>query len=110
RLFDLRMLGESLLLGATMLAGVFAVYWWALASGRPEDGARGTAFVAIVFGNLSLLFTMRSRRRSLFETLGERNVALWAISGGTLAALAIVLYVPQAAALFRFSPPGAFDL
>jgi Ca2+-transporting ATPase len=106
-LFDAAMLGGSLLLGAAMLACVFGAYWWALASGRPEDAARAIAFVAIVSGNLALIFAMRSRTRSVLQTLGERNVALWAITAGALAALVAVLYVPPAAALFRFSPPGA---
>jgi len=43
------MLSASLALGATMLAAVFAAYWWALASGRSDDGARTIAFAAIVF-------------------------------------------------------------
>jgi Ca2+-transporting ATPase len=63
-----------------------------------------------VTGNLALLFVMRSRTRTVLETLGGRNVALWAITFGALAALGVALYVPQAAALFRFAPPGADEL
>jgi Ca2+-transporting ATPase len=109
-LFDAAMLGGSLAIGAAMLAGVFGAYWWALDSARSEDAARAIAFVALVVGNLALLFAMRSRTRTVLETLRERNVALWTISAGALAALAAVLYVPPAAALFRFAPPGAGEL
>jgi Ca2+-transporting ATPase len=108
--FDAAMLGGSLAIGAAMLAGVFGAYWWALDSARSEDAARAIAFVALVVGNLALLFAMRSRTRTVLETLRERNVALWTISAGALAALAAVLYVPPAAALFRFAPPGAGEL
>jgi len=110
RLFDLRMLGLSLLLGATMLAGVLAVYWWALASGRPDDTTRAAAFAAIVFANLGLIMVTRSGSRSLLATLREPNPAFWWIVAGALAALAAALYVPPAAALFRFAPLAPAEL
>jgi Ca2+-transporting ATPase len=109
-LFDLRMLAGSLALGLAMLASVFAVYWWAATSGRDETTARAAAFVAIIFGNLSLLFSMRSRTRTALQTLGERNAALWGIAAAALVALAVTLYLPSAAALFRFSALGPREL
>ena len=109
-LFNLPMLSASLALGATMLAAVFAAYWWALASGRSDDGARTIAFAAIVFSNLALLFATRSRSRTAIATLREPNAALWWISLAALAALAAAIYLPAAAAIFRFSPLGAAEL
>jgi hypothetical protein len=41
--------------------------------------------------------------------LRERNAALWWIAAGTLAALATTIYLPAAAAIFRFAPLGAVD-
>jgi Ca2+-transporting ATPase len=105
-LFDLRMLGTSLLLGTSMLVAVFGAYWWALESGRSDAETRAVAFAAIVFGNLALIFASRSRERALLEMLREPNAALWWISGGALAALAAAIYVPGAAAIFRFAPLG----
>ena len=67
-------------------------------------------FAAIVVGNLALIYVNRSQSRSAWRMLGEWNPALWWISGGTLAALAAVIYVPAAAAIFRFAPLGAADL
>ena len=110
RLFDASMLGWSLLLGTTLLAGVFALYAWAIASGRADGEARAMAFAAIVVGNLALIFVCRSRAHSALRMLRERNAALWWIAGGTLAALAAVIYVPAAAAIFRFAPLGAAEL
>jgi Ca2+-transporting ATPase len=110
RLFDLPMLGLSLLLGATMLAGVLAVYWWSLASGRPDETTRATAFAAIVLANLALILVTRSRSRTLFATLREPNPAFWWIVASALAALAAALYVPPLAALFRFAPLAPAEL
>jgi Ca2+-transporting ATPase len=108
-LFDARMLGESLLLGVTVLAATFAVYAWALGGGRSEAETRALGFVAIVFGNLALIFVNRSRERTVLETLREPNRALWWIVGGTLAALAASVYLAPVAALFRFAPLAATD-
>jgi hypothetical protein len=42
--------------------------------------------------------------------LREPNTPLWWIVGGTLAALAAAVYVPAAAAIFRFAPLTGLDL
>jgi Ca2+-transporting ATPase len=110
RLFDLPMLGLSLLLGATMLAGVLAVYWWSFASGRSDETTRAAAFAAIVLGNIALIVVTRSRSRTLLATLREPNAAFWWIVAGALAALAAALYAPPAAALFRFAPLAPAEL
>ena len=109
-LFSLRMLVASLVLGATMLITVLAAYWWALFADLPNTGVRATAFSAIVFANLALLFSMRSRQRTVFQTIREPNAALWWIVFGALAALAVAIYVPAAAKLFRFSALGAREI
>jgi P-type Ca2+ transporter type 2C len=106
-LFNLGMLATSFALGLTMLAAVFAAYWWALQDGAGEAGARTIAFAAIVFSNLALLFVTRSRTRTVLATLREPNAALWAITLGALGALAAAIYVPAAAEIFRFAPLGA---
>jgi len=109
-LFNLRMLGVSLLLGATMLAAVFAVYGWALASGRAEGETRAMAFAAIVFANVALIFVTRSRSHTAIATLREPNRALWWITLGAVGALAAAIYVAPLAAVFRFAPLAAGDL
>jgi P-type Ca2+ transporter type 2C len=109
-LFNLHMLGVSLLLGAGMLGGVFGVYWWTLAAGRPDGVARAAAFAAIVCANIALLFVTRSRGRTVLRTLREPNAALWGIAAGALGALLAALYFPPAAAIFRFEPLGGSTL
>jgi len=109
-LFNLRMLAISLLLGATALVAVCLAYWWALASGRTEGEARAIGFAAIVFANLALIQANRSSDRLLHQTLRRRNPALWWVVGGALVALALAIYVPPVADIFRFEPLAAFDL
>src|SRR5688572_2169200 len=109
-LFNLHMLTVSLVLGATMLAAVLAVYPWALHAGYGEGKTRAMAFAAIVFANIALLFVTRSRERSALAMLREPNAALWWIAAGALAALLAAISVPPAAAIFRFTPIGAVEL
>jgi hypothetical protein len=52
----------------------------------------------------------RSRRRTALATLREPNAALRWITLGALAALAVAIYVPAAAAVFKFAPLGALEL
>jgi len=109
-LFSARMLAGSLGLGLSMLVAVGLAYAWAAGSGRGETEVRALGFAAVVFGNLALILATRSRERTILATLARPNAALWWIVGGTLAALAGVLYVPAAADLFRFAPLGAVEL
>ena len=60
------------------------------------------AFAALVCGNLTMIHATRSRDRMLVQSLRTSNPILWWITGATLVALAIALYVPPVAALFRF--------
>jgi Ca2+-transporting ATPase len=102
-LFDGRMLAASVALGAVVLGGVLAAYAWALAAGRSEAEARAMAFAAIVCGNVGLILAYRPSFRA-------RNAALWWIVGAALAALALAIYAPAVAALFRFAALGPADL
>ncbi len=109
-LFSAAMLALSLALGATVLLAVVLLYGWALSAGRSDGEVRAIAFAAIVFGNLALIFANRSRTRAILATLGRPNPMLWWMTVGTIAALALTLYVPPAATVFRFAPLGAGDL
>ena len=109
-LFDARMLATSLALGAGVLAGVAGIYAWTLHAGRTPEESRALAFAAIVFGNLAMILAWRSQGRPIVRALGRRNPAFWGVVAAALAALAAVLYVPAAAAIFRFAAPAAGDL
>jgi len=109
-LFSGAMLALSLALGATVLLAVALLYGWAMSAGRSDGEVRALAFAAIVFGNLALIFANRSRSRPILSTLGRPNPMLWWMTAGTIAALALAVYAPPAAAVFRFVPLGAGDL
>jgi Ca2+-transporting ATPase len=110
RLFDGRMIALSLLVGATLLAAVFALYSWAVASGRGEDEVRTLTFAAIVAGNLALIFVNRSYQRTGIEMLRAPNAVLWGIAVATLCALGLAIYAPPVASVFRFAALSAGDL
>jgi Ca2+-transporting ATPase len=103
-LFSLQMLGVSLLLGASVLAAVGVAYWWAVADGLSGREAGSFGFAAIVFGNLAMIHATRSRERPMLAAVRLPNPALWWITGGTLVALAVSIYAPPVAEIFRFAP------
>ena len=80
------------------------VYVFALDRGIAEMEARGLAFVALVGGNLILAFADSAESGTSF--FDRRRIAFWAIGFGTAAMLAIVLFVPPAAALFQMAQPS----
>jgi Ca2+-transporting ATPase len=106
RLFDARLLGTGLALGAVLLASALAAYGWALRSGLPEAEVRAVTFTAMVVGNLALLCSARSGGKTVARSFGDRNPALWWIVGGSLSTLAAVLFVPAIASTFQFEAPG----
>ena len=98
------MLGVSLVLGCSVLTCVCVACWWAVSRGLPEPELRSFAFASLVFGNLALIHATRSRDRGAFSAALPANVALRWITAGTLAALALSVYLPAVAAVFRFGP------
>jgi Ca2+-transporting ATPase len=106
RLFDAGTLFSSLIQGALVLAVVLLAVLAGRALAWPTELVRSAAFVVLVLGNLTLLAGNRSRSRGVLVMLRERNVPLWSVTAGALAALALVLYVPVARALFRLQTPS----
>ncbi|MGZ5124975.1 MAG: cation-translocating P-type ATPase [Burkholderiales bacterium] len=108
-LFNTAMLATAAMIGGAMLAAVALAYGWAAKAGYPEDQIRAIGFAAIVFGNVFLILAARSSDRSIIATLMRPNPALWWVIIATIAALALVLYVPPVAELFRLQAlgPGA---
>ncbi|HKQ98681.1 MAG TPA: cation-translocating P-type ATPase, partial [Candidatus Polarisedimenticolia bacterium] len=111
-MFDLRMLGVSLLLGTSLLLTVALAYGWAVRNGLETERAHSIGFAAIVFGNLAMIQVTRSRDRAFREAWRRPSPALGWITVGTLAALGVAIYVPAVAAIFRFAPlrPGHLAL
>jgi Ca2+-transporting ATPase len=105
-LFSGSMLVAGLGSGAAALLAVVLTYAWTLRAGMAPDEMRALVFAAIVIGNVGLIFANRSRLESILATLMRPNPALWWVTLGALAALALALYVPPLAGVFRFEPLG----
>jgi Ca2+-transporting ATPase len=108
-LFGGATLGLALLQGVGVLAVVLGAYAWAQHQ-LGESAARAFAFVALVTANLGLIFADRSRSRPLLASLRTPNPVLWIVTGLTLTALAVSLYLPALAGLFRFAPLPVAEL
>ena len=109
-LFNVRMLIDSLLLGVTLLIAAAIAYQWAIAAGRSEGEVHALGFVAIMLGNLFLILVYRGADKSSIHLLARPTPALLWVVGGTLTALAVAVYVPVVARIFRFAPLAAVDV
>ena len=102
-LFSSRLLANSLLQGLAAFAVVAAIYAWVLSKGWDENTVRVLVFVAMVAGNIALVFSNRSLNASWQGVWSRDNPVLWWILLGGSAGLALVLSVPALRELFHFS-------
>jgi P-type Ca2+ transporter type 2C len=109
-MFSKRMIGVSAVQGVVVLAAVMGVYLWAVFTGKPANDVRGLTFAALVAGNLGLIFVNRSWTHSIVGGLKFKNQALWWVTAGTLAVLALLLALPSARDLFQFAAMRPADL
>ncbi|MDR3685574.1 MAG: cation-translocating P-type ATPase, partial [Coriobacteriia bacterium] len=110
-LFSPRVLTISLLQGASVLASVFAIYYWALSTGHTEADVRGLTFAALVVSNLALILVNRSWSRTVLGGLkGDPNSALGWVLGGALVFLVALMTVPFLREVFRFAEFHATDV
>ena len=109
-LFDRRTLLLSLLQGISVFLIAVAVFVIAHLRGEAETNTRALTFTTFVIANLALILTNRSWTRVIVATLRSPNPALWWVFGGALGVLVLVLYIPFARDLFRFSRLHSTDL
>ncbi len=109
-IFSSRNIFLSLMEGTGALLSVLVVFAIALQRGEGDTGVRALAFTTLILANLGLIWTNRSRTRTVIETLRSPNAALWWVTGGALLFLALVLYIPQLRDLFQFSTLHALDI
>jgi Ca2+-transporting ATPase len=102
-LFSARTVAISLLQGLSVLIVLLAVFLMSLRRGQGADEARAMAFTTLIVANLGLIFTNRSWTRSILSSLRSRNAALWWVTGGAVAFLALALSVPFFRTLFNFA-------
>ena len=109
-LFNKKTFILSLLQGLSVLAVVFAVFWFSLYFKKGELEARTLAFTTLVFANVMLITTNLSWSKNLFGIIKSKNKALWVVVLGALAALMMVIYIPALRNLFHFSVLSVDDL
>jgi Ca2+-transporting ATPase len=108
-MFGRRVFGISLVQGAMVLVAVLTVYVVALHLGQEEAEVRALTFATLILCNVALVFTNRSWSR-VASASSLKDVTLWAVTGGALVFLALVIYIPPLARLFRFAPLGLVDV
>jgi P-type Ca2+ transporter type 2C len=91
----------ALLQGLGALAVVLLASWWGMAH-LSEGAARAFAFATIVASNLALILVNRARTGSLWHSLRVPNRILWAVCAAALALMALAMYLPWLAGLFKF--------
>jgi P-type Ca2+ transporter type 2C len=103
RLVNRYTLLQAGLQGAGILGLALAVFAVALGRAQGEVDARALAFTTSVLGNLALIWSNRSRERSLIGELTVKNSLLWLVTVAALLMLGFSLYVPLLRNLFAFS-------
>lgn len=103
-LFSYDMLKRSIGLGACVMGWAVSVYGIAL-QWLDDPSARALAFVSLVFANVALIFVSRSRSGDVRTIARRHNNLFWVMAAVACVALALVVYMPGAAAVFRFTPP-----
>ena len=97
----------SVLQGLIAFAAVAALYLLAPRYGMDIAQTRTLTFTALVFCIVALILVNRVRTASVLVALSRRNRALGYVLVAVTLMLAVVVFVPQARALFGFAlPPG----
>jgi P-type Ca2+ transporter type 2C len=109
-LFGRRVLVLSLLQGMVVTGAVIAILAAGLHAGLGERQVRASTFTTFLVANLGLIFTNRSWSRTSSSAPASRNRALWAVTGGAVAFIALALFVAPLRTLFLFAALDASHL
>ncbi|MCX6086111.1 MAG: cation-translocating P-type ATPase C-terminal domain-containing protein, partial [Caldiserica bacterium] len=67
-------------------------------------------FATLIFANVALILANRSWTRSIIHTLRTPNKSVWWVVAGALGLLAVTIYVPVAARLFKMAAQHPLDI
>ena len=109
-LFGMGQIAFSLFEGLVGLLAVLSVFAFSLHHGYGEAEVRTLTFATLVIAMLGLILVNRSRSQNFWCLLRLPNRAVWWVIGGALSFLAVVIYLPQARAIFRFAQLQWSDL
>lgn len=110
RLFSKQVVVTGLLQGLMALTAVILIYWNIGRMGEDADHARAVAFAALLFINIALITSLRSRTGRIWDNFLRPNPSLYPVLGVVALVAAVVLYLPVAAQGFHFHAPHAMDL
>ena len=102
-LFGMGQIAFSLFEGLVGLLAVLSVFAFSLHHGYGEAEVRTLTFATLVITMLGLILVNRSRSQNCWRLLRLPNRAFWWVICGALSFLAVVIYMPQARAIFRFA-------
>ncbi len=102
-LFSMATIATCLLQGGAVFVVVAALYAWSQYRGIDPAEARAMAFIALVAGNLGVIFASRSSLSTLAASLRVRNAPLWWVVAAALAALVVTVYWSPLQRLFGFA-------
>jgi len=102
----LRSLAEGLAVFAVVALG----FWIGLQKHGGTTDARTLAFSGLLLGNLGLIVSHRAHLSGLWRSLQVPNPAFWAVVGGAIGVLGLVLAFPPLRGLFQFAPLHLDDL
>lgn len=96
--------------GASILAMSLTVYAGAILLGHGYDESRSLGFAALIAGNLSTVYLMRSSTRSFLASLRVPNPLAWSVTAFGVGLLLLAIYMPGLATLFQFQAAPPLDL
>ncbi|MBC7219816.1 MAG: cation-translocating P-type ATPase, partial [Hadesarchaea archaeon] len=109
KLFNRRTLGLGILQGLIVLLVTLSVFLFSY-NGWGEEKARTFTYVTLIIANLCLILTNLSWSRSMFGSIGKKNLPLWLVLGGTSIFILLLLYVPALRAVFKVAPLHPVEL
>ncbi len=100
----------SLLVGTVIGAVVLAMHFFAVRSGKTEEGARAIAFATMSISTMLLALSFRSFERPVWQAIFWKNRSMPIVLGLAAAMLVAILEVPFLAKLFKMEPLSLVDL
>ncbi len=105
RFFTGRKIYISCMQGVSLLVVVLAIYllglyYWEL----PVGSVRAMSFIALIAGNIGVIFTNRSWDKNFFKILATRNSTVKWVTGSAALFLILANTVPFLRGLFQFDP------
>ena len=108
--FTWRELSVSIVQGLAITFGLMAVMYFSIDKGYTEPMTRTLVFSTLIFSNILLTLTSRSKTDSLITGLKTKNNLIPLMIGITLVILALALYFAPVRNLFQFVPINSIDL